>query len=298
MATLFAARLARAGITVSMLGAWPGGLKALRDNGARLVDSAGHEQSFSVFATSDPRACQGARHALVLVKSWQTDRVAHQLADCLADDGLVVTLQNGLGNRETLAASVGEARVVLGSTTTGATRLGPGLVKAGGEGIISLEHHEGLGPLKEALESAGFRVELIKDARSLLWNKLLISSAINPLTALLRISNGQLLERPTARALLHALAEETAAVALAEKATLSPGAPAAIVEDIALRTAANHSSMFQDIQRGAPTEIDAICGAVARAGERHGIPTPINLACWQLVSALAPTPRDNDDRRP
>ena len=126
----------------------------------------------------------------------------------------------------------------------------------------------------------------------MIWQKLIINSAINPLTALLRVPNGQLLERPTARELLHALARETAAVASAEKVRLASADTVRMVEDVARRTAVNHSSMFQDVQRGAPTEIDAICGAVTRAGQRHGIPTPINRACWQLVQALAPAPLD------
>jgi 2-dehydropantoate 2-reductase len=84
------------------------------------------------------------------------------------------------------------------------------------------------------------------------------------------------------------LAEEAASVASAEKANLPFRDPVAFVEDVARKTAGNHSSMLQDFQRGAPTEIDAICGAVVRAGQRHHIPTPINYACWQLVLALTP----------
>jgi 2-dehydropantoate 2-reductase len=290
LATLFAARLAGAGHRITMLGTWPDGLNALRESGARLVDSSGSEQQFSVGVTDDPRECRGVSYALVLVKSWQTERAAHQLATCLAEDGLAVTLQNGLGNRELLEASLGGSRVVLGSTTTGATLLGPGLAKPGGEGIVSIEAHEGLGPFKEALGSAGFKIQLVQDARSLIWSKLVINSAINPLTALLRVPNGQLLERPSARALLRALAQETAAVASAEKVRLAAGDAVRIVEDVARKTSANHSSMFQDIQRGAPTEIDAICGAVTRVGKRHNVPTPVNQACWQLVEALAQTP--------
>jgi 2-dehydropantoate 2-reductase len=291
LATLFAARLGRAGHAITMLGTWPDGLRALRENGARLIESDGREQRSPVIATGDPRDCLGARHALVLVKSWQTQRAADQLAACLAEDGLAVTLQNGLGNREILAVKLGKSRAVLGSTTTGATLLGPGLAKPGGEGTVSIESHPNITPLVAALRSARFKVEAVKDARSLIWNKLVINSAINPLTALLRIPNGQLLERPSARALLRSLAEETAAVAVAEQARLAAEDPVRSVEAVALKTAANHSSMFQDIQRGAPTEIDAICGAVTRAGRRHNIPTPINQACWQLVQALAQTPR-------
>ncbi len=290
LATLFAARLARSGQPVTMLGTWLPGLQALREGGARLADPRGSEQSFRVIATDDPRQCRGVRYALVLVKSWQTVRAARQLAECLDQDGLAITLQNGLGNRETLAEALGESRVALGSTTTGATLLGPGLVRAGGEGTISIETHPAIGPMIHALQAAGFQVETVKDARALVWGKLVINSAINPLTALLRVPNGQLLERPAARGLLRALAEETASVALAEKVRLTSGDPVQLVEDVARRTSLNHSSMFQDIQRGAPTEIDAICGAVTRVGQQHHVPTPINRACWQLVQALAQSP--------
>jgi len=86
--------------------------------------------------------------------------------------------------------------------------------------------------------------------------------------------------------LMHALAEEAASVASAEKVTLPFSDPAEAVEDVARRTAGNHSSMLQDIRRGAPTEIDAICGAVARLGRRHHTPTPINSIFWQLVLAM------------
>lgn len=289
LATLFAARLARAGSAVTMLGTWEAGLRALRESGVRLTDSRGREQSFEVFATAEPAKVHRSRYALVLVKSWQTARAARQLAECLDPEGLAVTLQNGLGNREALAAVLGPSRVALGSTTTGATLLGPGLARAGGEGLVSLEQHAAIEPLAQALSAAGFQVERVKDATVLVWNKLVINSAINPLTALLRVPNGQLLARPAARDLLHALAEETASVALAEKVALTSADPAGMVEDVARRTASNHSSMYQDIQRRAPTEIDAICGAVTRLGERHNIPTPVNRTCWKLVEALTHT---------
>ena len=289
LAVLFAARLSQAGQDITLLGTWQGGLKALGQNGARLVDGEGFEQRFSVKATDNPHDCRGIKHAIVLVKSWQTERAARQLADCLAEDGLALTLQNGLGNREILAERLGANRVILGTTTTGATLLGPGLVKPGGEGLLSIEAHPGLGPLADALKSAKFKVETIKDARSLVWGKLIINASINPLTALLRIPNGELLNSPSARTLMHALAEEAAAVASSENVRLVFSDPAAMVEEVARKTATNHSSMFQDIKRGAPTEIDAICGAVTRTGQQHNVPTPINQACWQLVKALVQT---------
>jgi 2-dehydropantoate 2-reductase len=289
LATLFAARLAQAGHSITMLGSWKAGLDALRKDGTRFVDSNGDEHHFKVQAISDVRECRGIKHALVLVKAWQTERVSAQLQECLADDGIAVTLQNGLGNRETLAQSLGSGRVALGTTTTGATLLGPGLVRAGGEGIISIERNQALGPIEEALKLAGFNVNIVADAQSLIWGKLVINAAINPLTALLRIPNGKLLERPSAYEMMKALARETAQVAEAKNIKLSFSDPVVAAEDVARRTAANHSSMLEDVLRGAPTEIDAICGAVVKTAQKYNMDTPANWACWKLVKAMTET---------
>jgi 2-dehydropantoate 2-reductase len=286
LASLFAARLSQAGYFITMLGSWKAGLEALQKDGVRLLDANGDEHRFPVQAISDPHEARGIGHALVLVKAWQTEHIAEQLRECLAGNGLAITLQNGLGNRETLARSLGSSRVALGATTTGATLLGPGLVREGGEGILSIERHPSLGPIEDALRSAKFNVNIVNDARSLIWGKLVINAAINPLTAILRVPNGKLLELSSAREMMKALAMETAQVAEAEKIQLPFPNPVAAAEEVARRTAANHSSMLQDVLRGAPTEIDAICGAVVRTGQKHHLETPTNWACWKLVKAM------------
>jgi 2-dehydropantoate 2-reductase len=285
MACLFAARLSASGSDVTMLGTWREGIDALRRGGVVLVDAEG-EQAYPVCATDDPAECAGARSALVLVKSWQTERAAGQLASCLAPEGVALTLQNGLGNREKLTKILGAQRVALGVTTIGANLLGPGKVRLAGEGVISLSVHSRLGALADRLRAAGFIVENAPDPDALLWGKLVINAAINPLTALLGVPNGALLERPTARSLMTTVAREAAAVAMAQGLHLPYPDPAVAVETIARRTAANRSSMLQDLQRGAPTEIDAICGAIVTAGEQTDVPTPVNRTLWQLVKAL------------
>lgn len=273
-----------------MLGAWPEGLAALRKDGVALQDDDGATQHFPVGASSRPRDFAGTQFALVLVKSWQTKRAANQLVECLASDGLAVTLQNGLGNRELLIEQLGEERVALGVTTTGATLLGPGRVKAGGEGTLSLEAHPRIPSLAEALKAAGFKVEMAEDVHSLAWSKLVVNAAINPLTAVLGLPNGELLARPSARALSAELALEVARVAEEKGISLTFGDPVAAAEEVARRTAANHSSMLQDLRRGAPTEIEAICGAVVRAGRESGVAAPLNDTMWKLVKAkVSPT---------
>jgi 2-dehydropantoate 2-reductase len=271
-----------------MLGTWPQGLQALQQNGVRLIEPNGQERSFVVQVFNNPRSLGKVRFALVLVKSWQTKRAAHQLSSCLSADGLALTLQNGLGNRELLASVLGANRVALGTTTVGATLLDAGVVRQAGEPVISLGHHPNLSPLADLLRAANFVIETAPDTNALLWGKLVINAAINPLTALLMVSNGELLNRPSSAALLKATAREAASVAVAQGISLPFPDPVVAAENTARRTAENRSSMLQDVLRGAPTEIDAINGAIVQAGEHIGVPTPLNRTLWQLVSALRP----------
>ena len=290
LATLFAAKLSAIGVDITMLGSWLEGLSALKEKGATLVGIDGGEKSYPVRVVSDAADCVGADFALVLVKSWQTERTASQLGKCLSPDALAVTLQNGLGNGEILSKILGRERVAQGVTTTGASLLAPGVARAGGEGKISIETHPRLGPLSAILTEAGFNLAVVPSAVSLIWSKLVINAAINPLTALLNIPNGELLLRPTARALMGNLADEAASVAEVQNIPLSFDNPVAAAEDVAERTSSNISSMLQDLRRGAPTEIDAICGAVTRIGKKYSIPTPLNQLCWQLVQARTEVP--------
>jgi len=292
LASLFAARLAAKEISITMLGTWREGLAALRQHGVMLVHPDGSQKSFPVFATDDPKECKGAKNALVLVKSWQTPRAAGQLAKCLAKDGVALTLQNGLGNQEALAKECGEERVALGVTTTGATLLSSGRVRPGGEGVISIGAHPRVEPLVNLLREAGFNVEVLNDVDTLIWGKLVINAAINPMTALLRVPNGELLMRESARQLSADLAREVAAVAAAQNIQLAFKDPVIAAEKVMEKTATNNSSMFQDVQRGAPTEIDAICGAVVKVGEQVGVQTPVNHALWLLIRALREANRE------
>jgi len=283
LATLFAARLAGAGISVTMLGTWMEGLAALSKKGAR-VD--GDDQAFHVQATDNPTECKGMHYALVLVKAWQTERAAHQLSSCLAEDGVALTLQNGLENDTILAHVLGLPRIARGVTTLGATLLAPGLVCTGGVGPVSLETHPRLSPMEEMIRHAGFDVNVVDNVQSEVWGKLVISSAINPLTALLRVKNGELLERPSARVLMGELARETASVAKTLGVALPFPNPEHATEEVVQRTAENKSSMLQDVLRGAETEIDAINGAVLRLAEKRNLQVPVNRTVWSLGKAI------------
>jgi len=286
MGCFFASRLSAANVKVCMLGNWAEGVEALQRNGVTLIDQDGKENTYPIQCISNPTDCKHVKYALVLVKSWQTARAAKILSRCLTSDGVALSLQNGIGNRETLSQELGSQRVALGVTTLGANLISPARVQFAGDGVVSLSIHSRLGPVAEMLRSAGFVVENAPDPDVLLWGKLVINAAINPLTAILGVPNGEILARPAARSVLASLAREAAAVAVASGIRLPYPDPVIAAEAIARRTATNRSSMLQDIQRGAPTEIDAICGAIVKAGEQANVHTPVNRTVWQLVKAM------------
>jgi 2-dehydropantoate 2-reductase len=284
MASLFGARLS-AVADVTLMGTWEAGLQALGQDGVQVQDVDGSTSAYPIHVVRGPEPCRGAKLALVLVKSWQTERAVRQLQECLHPEGVALTLQNGLGNLEALQEGLGEERAALGVTTTGATLLGPGKVRVGGSGPTYVAEHPRLKSLIKLLQAAGFAVETVADLDRLLWRKLAINAGINPLTALLNIHNGELLDNDPARELMHAAAIETAHVAQAIRVDLGADDAAESVEEVARRTASNLSSMLQDVLRGAPTEIEAICGAIVRQGEKVGVPTPINRTLWRLIQA-------------
>jgi 2-dehydropantoate 2-reductase len=283
LATLFAARLAAEGSDVIMLGSWPEGLRALKDKGIR-VD--GIDRVFQVRVTANPADCKDISLALVLVKSWQTQQAAQQLALCLADDGLALTLQNGLGNNTILAQNLGASRVAQGVTTLGAYLLAPGFVRPGGEGVVSLEIHPRLNSLEKILIRSGFDVNVVENVLSLVWGKLVVNSAINPLTAILQVRNGKLLENPYLRGLMRDLAVETAEVAKNIGVALPFSDPNLAVIEVAEKTAENLSSMLQDVLRCAPTEIDAINGAIIKIAQESNTNVPVNHTIYSLMKAI------------
>lgn len=285
LANLFGAQLSKMGMDVTLLGTWEDGVNAIQEHGIRLSSPEG-EVTYPARAVKNPAEVGQARYALVLVKSWQTPRAARQLSEILEPDGVALSLQNGLGNRELLADQLGEKRAAQGVTTTGATLLGPGHVRPGGEGVISVEDHPRLPPLIAGLKKAGFKVKNAPDVNSLIWRKLLINVAINPLTAILGVPNGKLLESQSAVDLMALAVQEVEKVAGSKGIKVGFDDPLAYAEDVARKTATNRSSMLQDISRGAPTEIEAICGAVVRTGQEKDIATPINQALTYLVKSL------------
>lgn len=286
VSTFFAARIALAGYSVKMLGFWPDAVLAIRTHGARFVDQQGAVQAAQVHISSDPCEFGPIDYALVLVKSWQTAKYAALIKQCLRQDGIALTLQNGLGNREILAEELGDSRSLAGVILLGATVLEPGLVQVSGDPLVQLEKDARLDPLVQVFERSGFQLRLFDDLNSLRWGKLIINSGVNPLSAVLGVRNGELAHDEHCQAILADLAREGRQTAEAYGVTLPYADPLTAMQEVIERTRNNTSSMLQDLQRGAPTEIDAINGAIVRHAQRKGIAVPVNQTFVSLVKAL------------
>jgi 2-dehydropantoate 2-reductase len=288
MGCLFGAKLSPHA-DVTLVGRWPEQLAALNREGLRLQTADG-EQRIPLRATDDPSSLAPVDAALVLTKSAGTRRAARQAGGVLARDGVAVTLQNGIGNLETIAAEVGLERATLGVTAQGAAVLAPGVVRYAGPGPTHLairpEISQRVEELAALFEEAGLETHVTENVESLVWGKLAINAGINALTAILRVSNGGLLESRWSRELMAEAAHETAAVAAARGSAMPYDDPVERVETVARMTAANRSSMLQDVLRGATTEVETINGAVVREGERLGVPTPVNAVLYRLVKAI------------
>ena len=279
MACLFGAHLAPFA-HVTLTGSWPEGIAAIREAGI-IVEDSGKHSPVSVAVIPWPGRLEPADLVLILVKAWQTEDVARRLPDLLKPGGVALTLQNGLGNIEALGPPT-----CLGVTYQGATLLGPGRVQPGGAGTTWLAGPEWI---VELFRRAGLEASAVGNGeiQSLLWGKLVVNCGINALSALLRVPNGELLRRPDATFLMQCAALECADVAGARGLALPFLDPAGRVCEVARQTATNFSSMLQDVLRGAPTECQAINGAVVQWGKRLGVDTPVNETLFRLVRAVA-----------
>jgi len=136
-----------------------------------------------------------------------------------------------------------------------------------------------------ALNAAGIDTTLAADIRRTVWDKLLVNVGINAITALTGIRNGQLLDLDVTGDLCRAAVQEAAAVARARGIDVR-GDAAEHVLQVARATAANRSSMGQDVDRGRQTEIDVINGVIVREARKAGLEAPVNRTLTALIETL------------
>ncbi len=222
---------------------------------------------------------------IVLVKSFHTAEVIAQAACIVGDHTVVLSLQNGLGHEDILADSVGRNKVLAGKTYVGGVMLAPGHVSVGTRGKATY-----IGELDGALSerseriatefsAAGLKTQVSDNIVGTMWDKLLINVATGAVTGITGLTYGEMYRLADLQACAVAAVAEAMAVARAAGVRLSMADPIeAWIKAGAGLPFEFKTSMLQSLEKGSPTEIDFVNGAVVRQGVRFGVPTPVNLA--------------------
>ena len=289
MGSLFGALLTYSGEDVWVVDISREHIETIRSVGLTF-EEGGVLQNVGMNATTDVASPGKADLVLLFVKAHHTEKAVSDALILEKEDTVFLTLQNGLGNEETICRKVDPKKVMLGVTGHGATFLGPGHIRHAGKGktfVGEVDHRisDRAERIAQVFTEAGIETEVSPDIHDLVWDKLLVNVGINALTALTGLKNGQLLDHPETLRLMEALVSEAAGVAR-EKGVRIEGNPVEKVKGVAQATWENRSSMGQDFDYRRRTEIDVINGAVVREAERLGIPVPFNRTVTDLINVI------------
>lgn len=285
--------LARNGDKVTLVGR-KSHIDEIRKSGLHIGGIWGdHTISDLNAVTEPPQECQDI--VILTVKSFDTARAAAEAMPMVGTNTVVVSIQNGLGNIETLTSIFGKEKVIGGMAIFGAILTEPGNVRVT---VIASETLVGeldgsvtsrVEDLANLLASAGIPAKASDNIMRDIWHKVLYNIALNPLSAIFQVSYGQIADNPDTRWLAKQMINEAFKVATASDQHLGMNAADEYLEILwneKLPPTRDHrSSMLQDILRGKKTEIEFINGAVVRMGAEYGIGTPYNSAVVSMVKA-------------
>jgi 2-dehydropantoate 2-reductase len=285
----FGGLFARAGAPVTLIGR-PHHVEAMNRDGL-FLESSHFRGHLPVTASTDPAAVRDARLMLLCVKTPDTQSAARSLAPHLANDAVVVSLQNGVDNVERIRSAT-DLDAVAAAVYVGAEMTAPGHVKhtARGDLIIGDLPPRPASPRLERVAAlfvrAGVPCRVSDNVEADLWMKLIINCAYNAISALARARYGRIISNLYTRELMRQVVEETVAVARAAGVRLPDVDPVEAAWKLADTMPGTLSSTAQDVGRGKRTEIDAFNGYVARRGAELGVASPVNRTLHALVKLL------------
>ena len=290
MGSIFGGHLAEAGEDVILLDIWREHVETINSRGLHITGVSG-DRYIRVRATTDAEDVGKADLVILAVKAYNTKDAIARYSSIFTPDTILLTIQNGLIDIKMLEQLSGTSRVLVGVTGHGATMLGPGEVYHAGRGKTVVGDPRGgiteeVKHIVKILNKANLEAEASPDVQGVVWTKLMANVGINPVTALTRLRNGEIIENPGTRAIMEMAVREAYEVAKTLKIKLLVDDPVAYVIDIAKKTATNKSSMLQDVERQRPTEIDVINGAVVRIGKQVGVSVTVNEILTNLIKGL------------
>jgi 2-dehydropantoate 2-reductase len=296
----FGGMLARAGARVKLI-ARAAHVEAINRDGL-FIDSINFKERISVSASTELKDVRDARLVLFSVKTVDTEDAAKLLAEHLAPDTIVVSLQNGVDNAERIDFAAG-IQVIPAVVYIAVAMTGVGQVKHSGRGDLIVGNSSGhlsgnplpkddasrseLDEVAATFTRAGIPCRISKNIAVDLWEKLIMNCAYNAISALARMKYGRIASDAGSIDVIKRVVVEAVAVGKAAGVPLS--ADTMIAAALKLGSAAMPealSSTAQDIARGKPTEIDSLNDFLVRRGAEMGVPTPVNQTLYSLVKLL------------
>ncbi len=292
MGSLFAALLSEAGNQVWLLDKHRERAALISQKGV-TVEREGRKRTVEVKAAANPDEPPAPDLMVFCVKAYHTMEAARASMPAAGERAEVLSLQNGVGNVDALIQVFGQSRVLGGTTSQGANLVEPGYVRHAGTGETVIGQPDGgedrAKNVADMFNQAGIKTSTTNDLDSLVWSKLIINAAINPLTALLAVKNGALPGSEQARAIMAEAVDEVVRVCENMGVRLAFYDPLEKSLAVAEATGENISSMLQDVRAGRRTEVDEINGAVAREAQRLGLHAPVNLLLTRIIKAIQET---------
>jgi 2-dehydropantoate 2-reductase len=290
MGSVYAGLLADGGHDVTAVDVDAEHVAAIRERGLR-VEGASGERVVRIAATMSPAEVEPVELVVVATKSMAARAAAEAARPLLDDETTVLTIQNGLGAADEVAAVVGESRVMVGiAGGFGASMVGPGHAHHHGMEIVRVGELRGAATdrterVAEAWRRAGFSVETLDDVRRLQWEKLICNACYAGIGGLLELTLGEVLANPYAWPVALRCAQEALAVGRACGVELDIPDCEAYVRDYGLAIPDARPSLLLDLLAGKPTEVEWINGSVVREGAKVGVPAPANEVVTALVLA-------------
>ena len=289
MGSLYGGLLARAGFDVVLVDLWQEHVDLIRRDGLHLDGITG-DLRIPVKATSRVEDVSPVDCAIILTDANSTREAAQTARRVLGAEGFALTLQNGIGNVETLGEALGAGRVMGGTSNHSAALRAPGHVTHTHAAPTWIGELDGqrtgrLGEVEEALARAGFTPVVVDNILAHIWNKFVLNCGINAISAVTGLRLGEIVRTPAVDELQTRVIEEVLAVVRAKGVALTEPDPMRAIKEHC-RKKYNKPSTLQHVEQGKRTEIDALNGALVREARRLGVPTPYNDAVTLLLKGV------------
>lgn len=284
--------LSDGGSDVWLVDRWAEHVEAMNRNGL-VVSEGGEERIVKVKAAASPSGLGVMDLVVVLVKSFDTRATVESAHGLIGADTMVMSLQNGLGNEETIAEIVGPGRVIGGKTYVGGGIIGPGRVSSGVKGKLTVvgemdgRTSARIERVADEFIKAGLRTEVSGNIVGMIWDKLLVNVATAAVTTITRLTYGELYKMPELARLSQRAVAEAIEIAKASGVRLDTEDPAEVWRRASAGLPEDFkTSMLLGLERGMRSEIDYINGSVVRCGEKAGVRAPVNETLVACVKGI------------